>query len=120
MGLNSNVSATTTNLGDTPFAQELSKRTGINVEYIHPPLGQENEQFNLMIASTELPDIIEYNWSTFQGGPEQAISQNIILPLDDLINKYSPNFKTYIDDDSKLILKGYCLQAAETIIYTHS
>lgn len=109
VSLNSNVSATTTNLGDTALAKELTEKTGIKVEYIHPPLGQEKEQFNLMIASSELPDIIESNWSSFQGGPDQAINQNIIMPLDDLIENYSPNFKNYINDDSKAGIKRLLL-----------
>ena len=59
--LNSNVSsANYANLGDTPGAKELSKQTGIEVEYIHPATGQLAEAFNLMLAEGEYPDIISY------------------------------------------------------------
>ena len=46
--LNSNVAAVSENLGTTPFAEELMKETGVNVEFIHPPIGQESEQLNIV------------------------------------------------------------------------
>jgi putative aldouronate transport system substrate-binding protein len=52
-----------------------------------------------MVASRELPDIIEYNWSLYPGGPEKAISDGIIIEINDLVDKYSPNFKKYLEDN---------------------
>lgn len=105
VSLNGNVSATAANLGDTPFGQALSEKTGIQIEYIHPAQGQESEQFNLMIASMDLPDIIESNWYNFKGGSERAINEKVIMPLNDLVDQYSPNFKKYIDDSSRSDIK---------------
>ena len=59
--ITSNVSASTSNLGETPFAKMLAEKTGVKVKYIHPPLGQENEQFSLLVASNELPDMIQWD-----------------------------------------------------------
>jgi len=55
--LNPNASDNYANMGDTPFAQELSKRTGIQVEYMH---STTDEAFALLMASNYLPDIIEF------------------------------------------------------------
>lgn len=71
--------------------QELEKLTGVDVEFIHPVIGQEAEQFNLMVASGEYPDIIFYNWAAYPGGPEKAIADGVILPLNNLIDAYCPN-----------------------------
>lgn len=71
--------------------QELEKLTNVDIEFIHPVLGQESEQFNLMVASGEYPDIIYYNWASYPGGPEKAIADGVILPLNDLIEQYCPN-----------------------------
>ena len=38
---------------------EKEKQTDVKVEWIHPPEGQENETFAIMIASDDLPDLIE-------------------------------------------------------------
>lgn len=84
------------NFGDTPFARELQKRTGVKLEIVHPPANQPNEALNIMLASGDLPDLIEYDWYNFPGGPEKAIRDGYILKLNDIIGKYSPNLKEYL------------------------
>lgn len=96
MPLGGNVNTIVKNQGDTPFSQNLSKRTGIKVEYIHPPIGQENEAFNIMLASGDLPDLIERDWLAFPGGPNKAISDGYIIKLNDAISKYAPNLTKYL------------------------
>lgn len=88
----SNIAVTVPALHDTPLYKELAKRTGVKVTFIHPPQGQSKEQFNLMIASQDLPDLIYWNWTTnYPGGPEKAISDGVILKINDLIEKKAPN-----------------------------
>lgn len=71
--------------------QEMEKRSGVKIEFTHPPVGQEQEQFNLLIASREYPDMVEYYWNTYPGGPEKAIEDNVIIKLNDLM-EHTPNF----------------------------
>lgn len=97
VGLAGQVSATAANLGDTPLAKELEKKTGIKIEYQHPAVNQAKEQLNIMLASGELPDIIEYDWLNFPGGPEKAIKDGYILKLNETIDKYAPNLKKYLN-----------------------
>ena len=96
MELNGNVAANFSNMGDTVLAQELQKQTGIKVEFQHPAVGQVSEQFNLLLGKTELPDVIEYNWLGFSGGPEKAIKDGVIIELNDVIDKWCPNLKAYL------------------------
>lgn len=100
---NNNLAGIVNNVGETPFGKELEKKTGIKVQYLHPSAGQERDQFNIMVASGEIPDIMEYNWALdFPGGPEKAIKDELILPLNDAISKYSPNLKKLLDTDKEL------------------
>lgn len=102
---NSNMSNFAATLGDTPFGKEVEKRTGVKVKYTHPATGQDKEQFNLMIASDELPDIIETNWfngGLYPGGSDKALADKVILPLNDLIDKYAPNLKKRLQEDPAL------------------
>jgi putative aldouronate transport system substrate-binding protein len=101
MQLNSNLAFTVKNFGEAPLAKELEKKTGVKVEYIHPIVGQEKEQFNLLLASRDMPDIIEYNWYAFPGGPEKAISDGYILRLNDVIDKYAPDLKEYLQHNKE-------------------
>ena len=52
-GLWHNASVSVTNLAETPLYQEVMRRTGIDVTFIHPAQGQDREAFNLMIASND-------------------------------------------------------------------
>lgn len=88
------------NYGDTPFAKELQKRLNVKIEYQHPTQGSELEKFNLLVASDSLPDIIEYIWANYPGGPSKAIKDNIIQPID--IPKKAPNLYSYIKKNPEI------------------
>ena len=98
--LNPNVSANFTNLGDTELGKNWQANTGVTVEFQHPAAGQENEQFNLMVADGNLPDVIERGWvNAYPGGPEKAISDGVIIALNDVIDQYCPNLKKYLEEN---------------------
>ena len=97
MPLNTNISSLYDNFGDTPFAKELEKETGIKVKYIHPTVGQEAEALSLLVASGELPDIIECGWSIYNGGGHRAVKDGVIEPIDGVIKENSPNYMKYLD-----------------------
>lgn len=102
VAMNANVSAVAANIADTDFARELTRRTGVEVEYIHPPQGQESEMFSLMIASDELADIVENDWLRLLGGPSKSINDKIILPLGSYIDQYAPNLKEYLENNPEV------------------
>lgn len=96
--LNSNISSLTDNMGNTEFAKEFEKRTGVEIEYVHPIAGQSNESLALMIAADELTDIIYTNWSTYKGGPSQAIKEEIIIDLSKY-KEYAPNYFKFLSEN---------------------
>lgn len=100
--INGNLITFTTNLADAPVGKAIAEATGVKVEYIHPTDGQAEEQFNLLLASTKLPDVLEYDWSIYPGGPEKAITDGVIIPLNDLIDQYAPNLKKLLESDPEL------------------
>ena len=85
MPLNGVVAQTADNIGNTPFGEELQKQTGVKIQFIHPPQGQDKDQFNIMLAGDDLPDVIEYDWFGFPGGPEKALQEEYILELNEII-----------------------------------
>lgn len=102
MPLPSSISTKVTNMGDTPFYQEVQKQTGIKIKFIHPPAGSENEQLNTMIASGDLPDIIERDWSSYSGAEAKAAEDGILIELTDYIDKYAPDFKNIVENEVPL------------------
>lgn len=98
--LTTTVSANFSNLGDTPFAKGWTASTGANIEFLHPPIGQLKEQFSLILADGSLPDLMEYNWmKDYPGGPEKAIKDGVIVPLNDIFDQYCPNIKKYLAEN---------------------
>ncbi|GIP39334.1 sugar ABC transporter permease [Paenibacillus sp. J31TS4] len=89
--LNANVAATMKNYGEIAAYKEMEKITGTKVEFQHPPVGQEKDQFNLMIASGKLPDVIEYSWGGAPKGADSLIKEKRILRLNELIEQNAPN-----------------------------
>ncbi|MFC3748217.1 extracellular solute-binding protein [Paenibacillus sp. GCM10012306] len=85
---------------DVPFFRDWQKQTGVPLKFTAPPTGQVKEALNVMLASGDLPDMIEYNFlGDFPGGPEKAINDGYILKLNDLIDKHAPNLKKYLQDN---------------------
>lgn len=94
----SKIAPTTDNYGTILCYQEMMKNTGIQVEFIHPPVGQENDSFSLMLSGGEYPDMVHYDWgNAVSGGPDKAIEDGVILELTDLIDQNCPNLKAFLE-----------------------
>jgi len=88
--------------GEIQAHQELEKRTGVKIKWIHPTSTDPtaiNEQFNLMIASNDLPDIIFNNWGTTLS---KYIDDKVIIKLNDLIDKNAPDIKKKLLEDKDI------------------
>ncbi len=85
---------------------EKEKQTGVKMEWIHPPEGQENETFAVMIASDELPDLIE-TAEKYKGGIDRAIHDGIYININELCEQYAPNYMKIINSDPELRKEVY-------------
>lgn len=129
VGLNTNVAQVANTMNETEFAKTEQEATGVKIKYIHPPMGQEKEQFNLLLSSGDLPDIISYNWYEFPGGPQKAINDGYILKLNGLIEDYAPNLKRTLeenpevdksvktDEESYYVFPGMKLDERQTVAF---
>lgn len=96
--LDSSVGQTLTNFSELLMYQEMCKRTGTNVEFIHPAAGTTgSEAFQILLASGDFPDMIEYSWKSYAGGPDQAINDGVIIALNDYMEDYAPNYHYYLE-----------------------
>jgi len=104
-----------------PVVKKVEELTGLNLEFIHPPTGDDGTFFNMTIASGEYPDIFITNdfLDSYPGGIEGAVEDGVLADNDTLIREYAKNFlyslaqadkDTYrntVDDDDNLTL-GAC------------
>ena len=81
-------------LQDTPLMQAYMEATGVNIEVIAPA---DDTAMNLIFASGDLPDMIYFDWDAYAGGMSKAISDGIVLPLNDLLDEYAPAYKEQIN-----------------------
>lgn len=97
--LNANVAATMKDYSEIGAYRKLKEITGTEVVFQHPPIGQEKDQFNLMIASGELPDVIEYGWANAPKGADSLIKEGRIIRLNELIEEHAPNLTKVLDEN---------------------
>ena len=95
--LDSKAAATMQSIDESPTWQYIQNKLGIDIEFIHPA-GSASEQFNLMIASRELPDVIYYNWSNVAGGPAQLIDDGLLMDLTEVIPEMAPNYYAFVSN----------------------
>ncbi|MGI6653356.1 MAG: extracellular solute-binding protein [Christensenellales bacterium] len=79
------------NLKDNLIYKTVMETSNFTIEFIHPAIGEEKTAFNLLMMSNELPDIIEYNWTHYEGGAQKALDDDIIIPLNDVLADYAPD-----------------------------
>lgn len=76
---------------DLPMFKEIENRTNTKLTFMTPPVGQEKEQFNLIVASGDYPDIFIDMWQNYTGGGAKALKDKVVIPLNDLIEQNAPN-----------------------------
>lgn len=100
--LSGTVKATAESKTDTTFTALLEEKTGIELEYTHDN-GNTDEWFSMMFADGEYTDIIEYNFtSQYAGGLTAAYEDGVAICLNDVIDQYMPNFKSWLEENPSL------------------
>ena len=77
--------------------QIAEEKTGCHIEWICPTQSTAAEQFNLMIASREYPDLIQTGWRNIAGGAKQYVEDGVIVQLSDYA-EYMPNYSKLLKE----------------------
>lgn len=94
---------------DLLFWQRVQEKTGVTLDFVQRSEAVCAEQYNLMIASGDMTDMIyESNCgqmgstSVYNGGYDKAIEDEIYTDLTDLIPEYAPNYYALLQADENL------------------
>mgnify|MGYP000667024072 CR=1 FL=1 len=79
---------------DYPHFQEAARLTGVTLDFIQADFMVANEQFNLMIASQDYPDIFGSFNSLYSDGDDNGIEEEVILALEDYEDLF-PHYQKY-------------------------
>ena len=83
---------------ESPFHSGLNEHVGVNIEWMFPPAGttDESQEFNLIIASGNLPDIM------FSGlimrDAERLMDEGVFRDLTPYIAQFAPNYYRFLHE----------------------
>lgn len=80
-----------TDPSEFPFYQTLSQRTGVDFEFTIVGMAVASEQFNLMVASETLPDVITEP-NRYDGSSDAALDEGVYYDITDLIEENAPDY----------------------------
>ncbi len=114
---------------EVPSMKRMAELTNVNIEFIHPTAGSEKEQLNLLLSSGDLPDIIYYDWNSFNATPDQLYEDGLIIDVAPYLEQYAPNTNKLIAQnpqiakdittDSGLMPGFYQMQFSEVLKNTY-
>ena len=82
------------------YINEEMAEYGIQVSVVPVPRNQSYDKMNAMLAAGTAPDIL---WEYSRGWCNQLRVQKVILPVDDIIEKYSTDYKAYFEANKDLL-----------------
>ena len=87
---------------DKPTFVALSEATGVDLEIVGVSLFNASEQFALMVASSDYTDIVADFGMQYTGTYDQAVEDEIIFDLKDIIDGHCPNYYGIIHSDDSI------------------
>ena len=94
---------------DLLFWQRVQEKLGVTLTFKQASEAVCNEQYNLMIASGDMTDLIyESNCgamgatSVYNGGYDKAIEDEVYVDLTDIIPEYAPNYYAILQNDDNV------------------
>ncbi|WP_062107931.1 extracellular solute-binding protein [Bacillus niameyensis] len=87
--------------GDMGFFQEMEQLTNIKLDYRTATGDDFTQNKQLAFASLELPDFL-YGADLTTSEEVDFGTQGLLIPLEDLIDKYAPNFKKLMTENPDL------------------
>lgn len=90
--LDPNATIVVTDYNDNTFFQELEKRTGVHIEWQLSSSADVTTNFNLMIASNQLPDLVS-GAQNYSDGLDAGIDDGYYLDLTDKVDEYMPHYQ---------------------------
>ncbi len=88
---------------DFLFVPLLEQATNVHIEFSESPNSSASEQFNLIVAGGDYPDLFRNFTAWYSAGATSAYGENVIIDMTDLIENYMPYYQ-------------YCLQMHPTDI----
>ncbi|MBN1315036.1 MAG: extracellular solute-binding protein [Anaerolineales bacterium] len=90
-----------------PWKKHILENYCIDMHILLGPAEDPTTKVNAMIASGDMPDMIQSNATVGDPTVKQWVNQGVIVPLDDLMNKYPRMWKVFDSPDHWRYLQIY-------------
>ena len=80
------------NYNDFEYMQKLEEQTGIHVETTEVNFFTASEQYNVIVASGDYPDLFKNLGTYYSTGLTGALADEIIIDLTEDLSEYAPNY----------------------------
>jgi putative aldouronate transport system substrate-binding protein len=74
----------------------IEKATGINIDLVIPSMVSVDEQYSLMVSSTDYTDLATY---PYPDGGDKAIEDEVYMRLNELMDSYAPDYMALLNSD---------------------
>ena len=74
---------------------------GIALNFLQPPPGSENDNYTTMLASGDLPDIID---CVISGPPQLMVEKGYAIEVTDYVEQYMPNYKALAHSSNEIFI----------------
>lgn len=98
MPINAGAANFISSYAESPVYQAVQENTGVKIEFIHPAAGTEQESFQMMVASGDLPDLITMSSEAhYAGGFQTMYDDGVIIDLAPYLDEYAPQYKEVLN-----------------------
>jgi len=87
------ISAGMTTPNDSHTYKLMEQMSNVHIEWEQPAQGMDIEQFGLIIASGNFPDVFFGGKEYYIGGVDRYIEDGLLRDLTDLVDQYAPNYQ---------------------------
>jgi putative aldouronate transport system substrate-binding protein len=85
--------------GKAFYFDALAEDTNVYLDTITATVSSASTEVALLIASGDIPDLIENANSYYSGGLPQLVADDVILVLDDYLDEYMPNYQALLESN---------------------
>ena len=85
---------------DNRWVKWIREQSGIDVSIVPVPRNQSQDSLNVLFASHQAPDLV---WEFDRSYIGKLVSQGVIQPIGDYIEKYSTSYKKYLQENPDLL-----------------
>lgn len=94
ISLDANASIVVDDYNDNEFFQALEEKTGVHIDWMMNSSSDFVTNFNLMIASNQIPDMVYGVANYYSDGLDASIDDGYFMDLTDKVAEYMPNYQS--------------------------